>query len=255
VFIEGQISEFLQKLEQAHAIIRQLFHQLSVEILRHELTHAMFHNWQLQSIVLSQMPEQTKEEIEKKRQYLQTAKEEEKRRLLDELLSQQGQEALPDMQAANSWFVEGLAGFMEPSPIGGVNEERLAGVQEARRQNQILPLEFLNTFRMGSFVGMAQQSALYAYAQSWAFCHFLMQRYPDGFLVYLKRLAREHPEEGQDTLAWLMDAVGKEQRALEQEFLSHLDQFPPQDPFWMKQMQVFLDLRQELIALASRLGG
>ncbi len=253
--IEGQVSEFLQKLETAHSMVRQVFQQFSTDVLRHELTHGMFHNWRLQGIVLSQMSERSKEEIEKKRKYLQTGSEEEKRRLLDALLAQARKTTLTDMRAANSWYIEGLAGFMEPSPVGSVNTERLAELQEARRQNQILPLEFLNAFRMGSFLGMANQSALYAYAQSWALCQFLLQRHPDGFLAYLDRLAREQPKEGEDTLSWLIEAVGKEQRALEQEFLAYVEQFPPEDPFWLKQMQAFIDLRAELTALVSRLWG
>ena len=106
---------------------------------------------------------------------------------------------------------------------------------------------------MGGFLSMATQSALYAYAQSWAMCHFLMHRYPDGFLRYLERLASSPPQEGEDTLAWLLEATGKELRPLEQEFMAYLDQFSHEDPLWLKQMQAFLDLRQELIALLSRL--
>lgn len=252
-FIEGQISEFLQKLETAHAMMRQTYQQLSADTLRHELTHAMFHNWRLQGIVLSKMSEADQDEAKKKRQYLAASDVEQKRKLLEALWADDAGVDLSEVQAANSWIVEGLAGYMEPTPVGAVNAGRLADAQEARRRQQIFPLEFLDAFRMGSFLRMAQQSALYAYAQSWAFCHFLMQRSPDGFLQYLDRLARERPKEGEETLGWLLGALGKEQRPLEQEFLAYLERFPPEDPFWLKQQQAFLDLRAELIALASRL--
>ena len=102
---------------------------------------------------------------------------------------------------------------------------------------------------------MATQSKLYAYAQSWSLCHFLMARYPDGFLAYLDRLAREQPEDADDTLPWLVDAIGQDQRALEAEFLAYTDQFEPEDSFQMKQMQIFLELRTELIYLVNRLWG
>jgi hypothetical protein len=131
----------------------------------------------------------------------------------------------------------------------------LSEFQEARRQQQILPLEFLNAFRLGSFVGMSTQSQLYAYAQSWAFCHFLMQRYPTGFLAYLDRLAREPPQEGEDTLAWLTQAVGRDQRTLEQEFLASMDRFPPEDSLRVKQMKELVDLLAALQALAHQLWG
>ncbi len=253
--IEGQMSEFLKKLETAHATARQLFGQISVDILRHELTHAMFHNWQLQGVVLSQLSEDGKAQVEQKRRFLQSRDVAEKRQLLDALLSSKRSQPLADLRAANSWFIEGLAGYMEPSPVGGPNQLRLADMQEAHRLKHIIPLEFLHTFKMGSFLGMASQSAREAYAQSWALCHFLMQRYPVGFLAYLDRLAREHPQEGEDTLPWLMQALDREQRPLEQEFLAHVEQFPPEDPLWLKQVQSFLDLRAELSALASRFWG
>lgn len=252
--VEGQLSEFLQKLEQAHGMVRQIYSQLSIDVLRHELTHAMFHNWHLQGIVLSQVAKRDDETIKQKRQFLDATDVEQKRALLEGLLSKNTGDR-PQMQAANSWYVEGIAGYMEPAPVGAVNQIRLAEAQQARTTNQVLPLEFLNTFRIGSFSGMATQSALYAYAQSWALCHFLMHRYSEGFLAYLDRLAREHPAEGQDTLAWLLQAVGREQRPLEQEFLAYLDQFPPEDPAWLKQMQLFIDLRSELTTLFSRMGG
>ncbi len=252
-FIEGQISEFLQKLESAHATVRQIYGQVSTETLRHELTHALFSNWRLQGVILSQMSGQDQTEIQKKRDYLKTGDAEQKRRLLEELLRRERAAPAPEIQAANSWYVEGLAGFMEPSPVGQPLLTRLADAQEARRQGRILPLEFLHTFRMGSFAGMSTQSMLDAYAQSWALCHFLMHRYPGPFLAYLDRLVREQPTGEQETLPWLLEAVGKEQRVLEQEFLAHLDAFPPEDSWALKEMQFFLDLRAELTALANRL--
>ncbi len=255
VFVEGQMSEFLRKLEGAHAALRQMYSRVGTDVLRHELTHAMFHNWQLQNVVLSQMPESGREEFEKKRRYLQEDDDERKRQLLEELLKQQITGKLPDLRASNSWFVEGLAAYMEPIPVGEPNTERVAEVQEARTRRQILPLELLNALRMGSFHGMSTQSALYAHAQSWAFCHFLMQHHRDAFMTYLERLAAEHPGEDVDTLPWLLEALGTAQRPLEQQFLAYLERFPAEDPFWLKQKQEFLDLHTELTTLASRLWG
>jgi len=256
IFLEGQLSEFLQKFETAHAMVRQVYRQMSEDTLRHELVHALFHNWKLQNIHLSKMPEKDKEEIEKKRKFLESENDEEKRKILDELLKRsESEEELPDLQASNAWFVEGLAGYMEPTPVGGINHERLPDVQKAMQQNQLLPLEFLNVFQMGSFVGMTTESQLNAYAQSWALCHFLMHKYPDGFLVYVERLAREQPQPGQDTLAWLVEAVGKDHKVLDQEFQDYLRQFPPEDPLWLKQWQEFLDFVNELRTLVSQMWG
>lgn len=256
LFVEGQISEFLQKLEQAHAIVRQLFQRLSIEILRHELTHALFHNWRLQTITLSQLPVPDPSETEQKRRFLETQGVEEKRKLLDELLAQRSLRGGPEVQATNAWFVEGLAGFMESSPVGAVNHQRLADLQEALRTRHLIPLEFLHTFRLGSFSGMTTESQLYAYAQSWAFCHFLLARHRAAFLSYLGRIASASslPAEGEDrTLPWLLEALGLQPQALEEEFSQYVAQLPHEDPFWLRQMQIFLDLRFELIALANRL--
>jgi hypothetical protein len=253
--IEGRMREFLKKYETAHSLVRQLYRQRSEDTLRHELVHAMFHNWKLQSIRLSQMPEQNKEELEKKRQFLQSDKIEEKRKLLQELLQQKPDHEIPDVQATNAWFVEGLAGYMEPTPLGAVNQERLPGAQQAIREQRLLPLEFLHTFQMGSFVGMSTSSMLYAYAQSWAMCHFLMHRYPEGFLAFLDRMAGEAPQPGDDTLAWLVEAIGKDHKTLDQEFLEHLKQFPPEDPLWLKGWQEMIDLNNDLRTLAAQLWG
>jgi hypothetical protein len=250
---EGQLREFLSKLEEAHGRVRQIFQQFSVDTLRHELTHGLFHNWEVQGIILSEMTDAPAEEIQKKRQFLEATSQDEKRQLLDELLSQQTRTSLQETRAANSWFIEGLAGYMEPSPAGAVNKERLFEVQEAKQRGRLMPLEFLHAFKMGSFLSMAPQSGMYAYAQSWAMCHFLLDRHRDAFLAFLDRVAREEPAADVDTLPWLVSAVGMEQRALEQEFQAYLDEFPPEDPLWLKQMQLFLDLRAELMALANRL--
>jgi hypothetical protein len=79
-----------------------------------------------------------------------------------------------------------------------------------------------------------------------------MHRHADGFFTYLRRLAHERASATQETLPWLYEAIGTPAKPLEQEFLAYLDQYPPEDPFWLKQAHMLLDLRAELITLASR---
>lgn len=252
--IEGRLSTFLQKLESAHSATRQVYYQQSADTLRHELTHALFGNWRVQNVVLSQMTDSGKAEAEQKRKFLQETNIDKKRELLEQLLH--GEETQTTVtRADNAWFVEGLAGYMEPAPVGGLNQDRLADIQRARRANQVMPLEFMNAFRLGSFMRMSSQSALYAYAQSWAFCHFMMHRYPAALLGYLDRLNRVPPAAGTDTLAWLIEGTGKEQRVLEAEFLAYVDAFPAEDPPWLKQQQMLIDLRSELTTLWQQLWG
>lgn len=252
--IEGQLSEFVQTLEQAHAIARQTFGEIGTQILRHELTHSLFHNWQLQTVTLSQMTEADRERAQKKREYLTSTDDQKKRELLNQLIGPQEAghaEPVGDVRAANAWFVEGLAGYMEPSPIGTPNAIRLAEFQEARHVQQLQPLPYLQHFKLGSFAGMSTQQTLYAYAQSWALCHFLMAQHREAFLAYLDRMVREPQPEGTYTLPWLLEAVGMDLPQFEHAFLAFMEPFPPEESLRVKQFKQFLDLRDELIALVT----
>lgn len=252
-FVEGTVSEFMQALERAHAKIRHGYWQLSQLILRHEMTHAIFHNWQLQTIVLSKMREQDQEIVQQKKQYLQEQDVQKKRELLEGLLKQEDELSMPEQQADNSWFVEGTAEYLAPSPLGSPDIFRIPDLQEAMRNGQILPLEFLNTFRLGSFPEMTSQARLYAYAQSWAYVRFLMERYPEAFWAYLDRLARERAEPDEDTIEWLLEAIGTDVRSLDAQFAQYITQFPPEDPYWLKQLDIIFDLRNELLDWYRRL--
>jgi len=250
--VESYGRDITTKFERAHAILRQSYGAITTNALRHELVHALFHAWGLQTVGLSTMDTQSEVEqarIAKKRAFLQSDNLDQKRQLLTELLTQERSEPLPEMQATNSWFVEGLAAYMEPSPVGQVSREWLSTVQAAVEDEQILPLEFLNTFRMGSFPQMADKAKGYAYGQSWALVHFLMSHHRDGFLRYLDRMARETPTDQDQELAWLLEAVGQELRPFDAAFREYLASFPPEEPFWLKQKQVLLDLRAELGSL------
>jgi len=247
--IEGWGREITTKFERAHALLRQSYGDITTDTLRHELTHALFHAWGLQTVALSTMETSSDAEqarIAKKREFLQSDDLEKKRQLLTELLTQERSEPLPQMKAANSWFVEGLAAFMEPSPVGAVSREWLSTVQAAAGDGQLLPLEFLNAFRMGSFPRMADKAKGYAYGQSWALVHFLMSRHREGFLRYIDRMVLDTPADQDEEMAWLLEAVGRELRPLEAEFTDYLASFPPEDPFWLKRKQILLDLRAEL---------
>ena len=133
-------------------------------------------------MVLSQATQNLDEEAKKKREFLSSADMEKRRQLLMELLNTQGRQPI-EIRAANSWVSEGLAAYMERTPIGAPHDLYLYLVQRARQDKQLLPAEFLNVFRMGSFPGIAPKAMYYAYAQSWCFVRFLMERYPTQFLA------------------------------------------------------------------------
>ena len=231
VFIEGQAHEVMKKFATAHSVIRGQFRDQTVNTLRHEMTHELFHNYGLQTIVVSKLGKSQTEEAKKKRAFLDETDIQKKRELLLELAQMKGGEKPIQVEASNSWFVEGLAAYMEAVPVGSVNKRWLYLFQEAKRKNALFPIEHLTVYKMGSFPGISFQSMQYAYAESWAFVHFLMHRYPVEFVTYLERLSREKPKENED-IQWLLKALGKELRSVEGEFLSYMDQFPElEDPF------------------------
>ncbi|MBI4355308.1 MAG: DUF1570 domain-containing protein [Candidatus Omnitrophica bacterium] len=241
VFVDGQATEIKGKFEALHDYVRGQYSRETLATLRHEMTHELFHHWGLQSIVLSQTDPHDAERVAKKREFLATKDLKQKRRLLEELLNPQQHDEDVQMSAANSWLVEGLAAYAETDPLGSTNERWLAAYQEAKRKQAVLPLEFLTVFKMGSFWGVAPQAQIYAYAESWAFVHFLMTHYRDGFLRYMERMAAQTPKEGED-LQWLLEATHQELRSLEKEFFAYLEQFPQQtDPFLQ-----FIDKIQEI---------
>jgi len=145
-----------------------------------------------------------------------------------------------DFGAWNAWAVEGLAGYMQRVPLGEPLPGRLAEFQEAVRQRQVLPLEFLDTFRMGSFPGIAPRATLYAYAQSWALVHFLMSRHREAFLGYLE-VCRNLSDPGRE-LAWLLRATGRDLRQLDLEFQEYMRGFPAQDPPWLVQYDALREI-------------
>ena len=232
VFIEGQADDMMKKFSTAHSIIRGQFREQTVNTLRHEMAHELFHNYGLQSIVVSKLEGSHKEEADRKRAFLEETDIHKKRELLLELAQMRGSTKPIQVEAANSWFVEGLAAYMEAAPVGSVNKRWLYLFQEAKRKNALFPIEHLTVYKMGSFPGIAFESMQYAYAESWAFVYFLMNRYPAQFANYLERLSREKPKENED-IQWLLQALGKDLRAVEGEFLEYMKAFPElEDPYF-----------------------
>lgn len=237
---EGWGLELKRKFESADAIIRAGYRQITEETLRHELTHSLFHGFGLQTVVLSQATQDIQEEAKKKQAFLASTDVEKKRQLLMDLLNSEGQQPI-EIRAANSWVVEGLAAYMERPPIGADHDDYLYLLQRARADKQVLPLEFLNAFRMGSFHGAASKARLYAYAQSWALVRFLMERYPEGMLAYLKAQA-DDPSRQAEEIEGLLAAVGKDIVSLNAEFVAYVEQLPQQDNPWLVQYQAFQDI-------------
>lgn len=218
----------------------------TMHVLRHEFVHSFFHSFKSQSIIISKINKSSEALLRKKADLLASSDPAKKAELLKEILKIQSKrdkqfEKL-ETNADNSWFVEGVAEYAGTYPVGGELGDRLFDVKEAEEQKQLLPLEHLTVYKSGSFVGVERDSKLSAYAQSWSLVHFLMKRYPEGFLRYLDRMAGEKPSEADD-LNWLLEAVGKDLRVLESEWHEHIAAMPtPKDPeieIWWRVRDIF----------------
>jgi hypothetical protein len=104
-----------------------------------------------------------------------------------------------------------------------------------------LPLEPVTFLRLGSFNLLYPVGSMIAYAQSWALVTFLMHRYPKEFIAYQKKYAAHKPE-GQQDLEWLLEALGKDLRALESEFLEFMKQYPTLPDPAIERMEKFRDV-------------
>ena len=129
------------------------------------------------------------------------------------------------------WLSEGLAIYFE-SPdlssskgwktIGKVNQVRLQQFKKYSRQrdpDSLLSLvsaddRFHNT-------GLATE----AYAESWAFCYFLIRTHPDEFAEYLKILQQKDPlgeDSPQDRIDDFVAAFDRPPQAMNADMIKHL---------------------------------
>jgi len=124
-----------------------------------------------------------------------------------------------------AWFSEGLACYLEPEELGGLNKWRLMDLRyETERGRNLMPLQYLLSFRSGAGLHRVLDSsyAILGYAQSWAFVYFLMQGpYREGFLNYLREIPKQEKDFNlEKDLALLEKHLGRPLKELEGEFVS-----------------------------------
>jgi hypothetical protein len=230
VFLEGTAQDIKNKFWEYFDWWTAALRRTTFSILRHEFTHELFSNYGVQMVTASKFDQKIFPDLEKKKKFLNADDPNEKSKILTDLVTGKSKETLPDMSAANSWLVEGMATLCETDPLGAQNDERIYAFQEMMRQNAFLPLEQLTVYKIGSFPGVYHEAMLFAYAQSWALVRFLVERYPKEFLVYMDKIAVTQPEGAQD-LEWLLQALGKDARTIESELKEYMQQFPQlEDP-------------------------
>jgi len=227
--LEGELQEYKETFWTYYHIYRHALAERTLSTLRHELAHEIFHNWGLHSIILSKVNVDKEKLAATKKALLDAEDPEEQKKVLKQLIGiYEGafDEDKPDIEATQTWFQEGVATYCEPDPIGGVNEERLFTFQEMVRNNEVLPIEFLTVFKLGSFTELQHKAILNAYGQSWAFTSFLMAKYPDEFMDFQSRMAvSREKEDNERDLEWLLEALDRDLPTLEKEFAEYMATF------------------------------
>lgn len=237
--IEGYAEELKEKVYKIYRFYKKELRAQTTETLRHELTHGIFHSWGIQNIIV-EAPRQNKKDIaKKKKEFLEAQNTADRERILDQLIKLKKEEYEDsEFLIAQSWLGEGIAQYCETDPLGGALEDRLFDYQEMARKNEVNPIEFLTVFSQGSFPGMNFQAKLNAYAQSWAFTVFLMNKYPDQFIGYMRKLSDGKPKNDEEELSWLLQSLGKTLPELETEFKGFMSQYPPsEDPYVRRYME------------------
>lgn len=118
-----------------------------------------------------------------------------------------------------AWLSEGLATYMEPEAVGGVNKSRLQALRYSLESGTLMPLQYLLSFASGGGIHKLDSSyALLGYEQSWAFIYFLMEKYRMSFYAYLQELKKQGETFSAEADIKLLEKhAGKPLAALEEE--------------------------------------
>lgn len=129
---------------------------------------------------------------------------------------------------SGAWFSEGFSDYIAPEDMGEVNQERLMFLKkEIEAGHSMMPLQYLLTFESGSgkesVHKLPSQYAVMAYAQSWAFVYFLMQRYEEPFMRYIAELKNQDKDfNAKKDILLLEKHLGKTLPELDGEFESFM---------------------------------
>ena len=126
---------------------------------------------------------------------------------------------------AGGWLIEGLATYSETDPIGEPHEHALMVLRFELEKNELMPLEYLLNFALGtSFHKLDPMYARLAYAQSWAFTHFLMHGgYKEAFFNFLKEYRGQGADYDSAAEKKLLEKhLGKDLKTIEAEFSPYI---------------------------------
>lgn len=129
------------------------------------------------------------------------------------------------------WVSEGLAVYFETPDlrskrgwhgIGAVNETRLT---HFRRRQSARTKDALATLLTDDRRFRNPRLAPDAYAESWAFCHFLLKRHPQEFAQYMQALSRKNPmvyDTPSQRLRLIHETLSPDLTALDDSFLRYV---------------------------------
>ncbi len=129
------------------------------------------------------------------------------------------------------WFSEGIAVYFETPDltsargwrgIGAINPDRLAQFQKYMRRR---PANSLETLLRDDQRFLDAALGLDAYAEAWSLTYFLLRRYPDKYIEYLRLLSEKGPliEDGPERRLLEFREVFGDLRALDAEFLRYME--------------------------------
>ncbi|MCP4648972.1 MAG: hypothetical protein GY853_02665 [PVC group bacterium] len=242
IYVKGQAKRIKDKFWQAYSFYKGMYKQITMNTLRHEFTHEFFHNWGLQTIVLSRAEKDKKHMEEMKKEFTEAKDAKQTAEFIKKIITYKSDPI--DMKAANSCFVEGIATYCETDEPGDQNDRWLFIYQEMARQGAIYPLEVLTSYRMGSFPGVCSQAMQELYAQSWAFVTFLMDKYPEEFLGYQKKLSDQYAK-GRDEANLLEKELGKDLKSIQKEFILYMNKFERLEEPFLVEFDKILDILRD----------
>jgi len=252
VFIDAHVKELTDKYWDTYSLFKNELIDQTFSTLRHEFAHEIFHNWSLQNIILSKPNTDIKKLTEKKKEFLETKDYKKKEELLMKILkiSKEDFEDV-EFEASNSWLAEGIATYCATEPLGSIDEIWLFKFQEMEKKNSVNPIEFLMSFKMGSFSGLSNKAKIDAYAQSWAFTNFLMAKHPEQFMEYQARMAEAASAAAKgvpvDELKLFLGALNTDLPAIENEFAGHMKTYPQVEDPEVKRFVRFHEIWSELL--------
>lgn len=129
------------------------------------------------------------------------------------------------------WFSEGIAVYFETPDlasargwrgIGEVNSDRLA---QFRQYLQRRPATSLETLLRDDQRFLDANQALNAYAEAWSLTYFLLHRYPDKYINYLRVLSEKAPlvQDGPERRLLEFREIFGEPRNLDAEFARYVE--------------------------------